>query len=104
MGASIEGVAGWNARYSATELVWSAEPNRWVSEVLAGRPAGTAVDLGCGEGSNAIWLAEQGWTVTGADFSDVALDKATALADRRGVTVRWIRGDATDWSAEQPWT
>lgn len=94
--------ASWDARYAATDLVWGVEPNRWVSDVLAGRPAGSAVDLGCGEGRNAIWLAETGWTVTGVDFSGVALDKAATLAQRRGVTVRWVRADATTWASEQP--
>lgn len=94
--------AAWDARYSATELVWTAEPNRWVTEVLTGRPPGTAVDLACGEGRNAIWLAEQGWAVTGVDFSAAGLDKARALAHQRGVHVDWQRADLADWRPRQP--
>jgi trans-aconitate methyltransferase len=94
--------AAWDARYAASELIWTAEPNRWVSDVLTGRPPGTAVDLACGEGRNAIWLAERGWAVTGVDFSAAALQKAEALAHQRGVRVDWQRADLADWTADQP--
>jgi SAM-dependent methyltransferase len=68
----------WNERYAATELMWSAEPNRFlVSEVGDLEPA-RALDLACGEGRNAIWLAERGWEVTAVDFSDVAVEKGRA--------------------------
>lgn len=79
----------WNERYAARELVWSAGPNQLLEETLAGRRPGTALDAACGEGRNALWLAEQGWTVTGADFSEVAIDKARRIARRRGVSVDW---------------
>lgn len=92
----------WDARYAATELVWTAEPNRWVSEVVAVRPPGTAADLACGEGRNAIWLAERGWDVTGIDFSAAALEKARSLAHQRGVQIDWRRADLTGWRAAQP--
>ncbi|HEY8374386.1 MAG TPA: class I SAM-dependent methyltransferase [Pseudonocardiaceae bacterium] len=92
--------AAWDARYAGTELVWSADPNRWVAQSLAGRPAGTALDLACGEGRNAIWLAEQGWQVTGIDFSATALRKAAALARERGVDVHWVHADLTEWAPE----
>ena len=81
----------WNARYAATYLVWGIEPNRFVVAELEGRtPQGRALDLACGEGRNAIWLAEQGWTVTAVDFSDVAIERARKLAAGRGVDVEWI--------------
>ncbi|MBA3605714.1 MAG: class I SAM-dependent methyltransferase, partial [Acidimicrobiia bacterium] len=54
---------GWNARYTGQELVWSAGPNRFVAEEVAGLAPGTALDVACGEGRNAIWLAQQGWRV-----------------------------------------
>ena len=66
----------WNDRYETAELVWSAAPNQFVVEVLADEPPGIGLDLACGEGRNAIWLAEQGWTMTGADFSAAGLAKA----------------------------
>jgi SAM-dependent methyltransferase len=84
----------WDELYASTELVWTAEPNRFVAEELAGLAAGRALDLGTGEGRNAIWLAEQGWQVTAVDFSAVGLAKAAELAAGRGVTgIRWVRAD-----------
>jgi SAM-dependent methyltransferase len=85
--------AGWDARYAATDLVWSAEPNRFVAEVLTGWPPGRALDLACGEGRNAIWLAGLGWEVVGVDFSGVAIEKADGLARNAGVGVTWVHDD-----------
>ena len=85
----------WDERYAAAELVWSAEPNQFVAEELAGLSPGRALDLAAGEGRNAIWLARRGWTVTAADFSQVALDKGRQLA--ADTTVRWVCADATTW-------
>lgn len=85
----------WDERYAATELVWSAEPNQFVAEELAGLTPGQALDLAAGEGRNAIWLARRGWTVTASDFSQVALDKGAQLA--RDTELSWVRGDATTW-------
>jgi SAM-dependent methyltransferase len=65
----------WNARYAEQELVWSAGPNRFLVSELAGLEPGRALDLACGEGRNAIWLAEQGWDVAAVDFADVAVEK-----------------------------
>ena len=62
----------WDELYAGTELVWTAEANRFVVEELAGLTAGRALDLGTGEGRNAIWLAERGWQVTAVDFSAVS--------------------------------
>ncbi len=90
----------WDERYAANELVWSAEPNRFVAEELTDLPPGRAVDLAAGEGRNAIWLARRGWQVTALDFSAVALDKGARLAG--DTEVEWIVGDATEWRSEQP--
>ncbi|WP_149261363.1 bifunctional 2-polyprenyl-6-hydroxyphenol methylase/3-demethylubiquinol 3-O-methyltransferase UbiG [Actinomadura sp. K4S16] len=75
--------AEWDRRYAGSDLVWSAGPNRWVEEVAADLPAGRALDLAAGEGRNALWLAERGWTVTAVDFSAVGLERARSLAERR---------------------
>ena len=83
----------WDARYAGQQLVWSAEPNRFLVAEIGDSSPGRALDLGCGEGRNAIWLAEQGWTVTGVDFSKVALDKARRLAAARHVSVAWELAD-----------
>ena len=70
----------WDERYAATELVWSAEPNRFVAELVSPLTPGTAVDIAAGEGRNAIWLAQQGWTVTATDYSSVAVERMRARA------------------------
>ena len=83
----------WDQRYAGRELVWSAEPNRVVAEVVGRLSPGRALDLGTGEGRNAIWLAEQGWRVTAVDFSQVAVERARSLAAKRAVTVDWRVAD-----------
>ena len=90
----------WNARYAQKELVWTAEPNRLFAAEVGSLEAGRALDLACGEGRNAVWLAEHGWRVTGVDFSDVALGKAAALATSRGVEVEWVVADVLEYEPE----
>ncbi len=90
----------WNARYATKELVWTAEPNRLFASEVEGLEPGRALDVACGEGRNAIWLAERGWTVTGVDFSDVALEKAERLAASRDVRVEWVLGDVVEQAQE----
>jgi SAM-dependent methyltransferase len=70
----------WDNRYAATELVWSAEPNRFVAEIVSPLTPGTAIDIAAGEGRNAIWLVQHGWTVTATDFSPVAIERMQARA------------------------
>ena len=90
----------WNARYAQKELLWTAAPNRRFAEEVAGLAPGRALDLACGEGRNAVWLAERGWEVTGVDFSDVALAKAAELAASRGVEVEWVVADVLEYEPE----
>ena len=87
--------ADWDARYAAADLVWSAEPNRFVEAETEELPPGRALELAAGEGRNAIWLAENGWEVTAVDFSRVALQKAAHLAAARGVTLELSEADVT---------
>jgi SAM-dependent methyltransferase len=83
----------WDRRYAEVENLWAVKPNRFlVAETEALEP-GRALDLACGEGQNAIWLASLGWTVTGVDFSEVAIAKARARAERDGVDVEFISAD-----------
>jgi SAM-dependent methyltransferase len=89
--------AAWDERYSGPGLVWGAGPNRFVTEEVTALPAGRAIDLGSGEGRNAIWLAERGWQVTAVDFSAVGLDRAARLAAERAVSVDWVQTDLTDY-------
>jgi SAM-dependent methyltransferase len=88
----------WDERYAAADLVWSATPNRFVAAELAGLRPGRALDLACGEGRNALWLAERGWQVTAVDFSRAGLDKGRALQERhprsRELRVDWVHADA----------
>ena len=90
----------WDERYAGTDLVWSAEPNRFVAEEVADLEPGRAVDLGAGEGRNAIHLARLGWQVTAVDFSQGALDKGRAVAG--DVPITWQCSDATAWVAPEP--
>jgi SAM-dependent methyltransferase len=87
----------WDERYAGSELIWTAEPNRFVVEELADLPPGRALDLGTGEGRNAIWLAERGWRVTAVDFSAVGLAKAARLAASRDATVDWVEADVREY-------
>lgn len=90
--------AAWDQRYDTPDLVWSAEPNRFLPPEVAGLRPGRALDLACGEGRNAVWLATQGWEVTGVDFSSVGLRKAANLAEANRVTGLWITHDVTSWT------
>jgi len=87
--------AEWDARYSEHDGArWSGRPNgRLVAEV-AGLTPGRALDVGCGEGADAIWLARGGWTVTAIDVSEVAVIRARQAAEVAGVLVEWVCGDA----------
>lgn len=89
--------AAWDQRYSGPDLVWGAGPNRFVTEEVAALAAGRAIDLGTGEGRNAIWLAERGWQVTAVDFSAAGLARASRLAAERGVSVDWAQADLLDY-------
>jgi SAM-dependent methyltransferase len=92
----------WDARYSSHELVWGAEPNRFVAGELASVPArGRALDLACGEGRNAIWLASRGWQVTAVDFSRVAIERARRLAAEKGVAIGWACADLASFAVEE---
>ena len=79
------------------ELLWTAQPNRFLVAKSSDLSPGRALDVACGEGRNAVWLAEQGWQVTGVDFSEVALEKARRLAELRGVEAEWVQADLLDY-------
>lgn len=89
----------WNRRWAGEERVHaSTAPSRFlVAEVTALRP-GTALDLACGAGRNAVWLAEQGWRVTAVDFSGVALRMARSFAAERRVEIEWLEADVLAWT------
>jgi SAM-dependent methyltransferase len=85
----------WEAFYTDGRARWSGRPNASLVDEIAGRRPGTALDLGCGQGGDAIWLASLGWAVTAVDVSGAALDTARAHAAQAGVgdAIRWERHD-----------
>jgi SAM-dependent methyltransferase len=93
--------AEWDRRYAVRELVWTSQANRFLIQEIDGMTPGRALDLACGEGRNAIWLAERGWKVTGVDFSKMGLEKARQLEDARGVHPEWIAADLLEYRPER---
>jgi SAM-dependent methyltransferase len=83
----------WEAFYAEGRARWSGKPNGTLVEEVAGLRPGRALDLGCGQGADAIWLAQQGWTVTAVDIAQTALDTAMRNADAAGVPSRPARGE-----------
>jgi 2-polyprenyl-3-methyl-5-hydroxy-6-metoxy-1,4-benzoquinol methylase len=82
---------GWDRRYSGEAKIWSGNPNAQLVAEVADLTPGTALDVGCGEGGDVIWLARHGWRVTGADFSANGLARAADHAAQAGVA------ELTDW-------
>lgn len=88
--------AEWDERYAASDRRWSGRPNGALVREVAGLPPGRALDVGCGEGADAIWLAGRGWTVTALDVSRVALDRAAEAGREAGVEVDWLHSGLLD--------
>src|SRR5262245_5324790 len=87
----------WNRRHGEAGQLFGVDPNRFLVAEVDGLPPGRALDLACGAGRNAVWLAERGWTVTAVDFSDVAIATARLLAAERGVEIEWLVADLGEW-------
>lgn len=83
----------WDRRYAAS-TVWSGRPNRRLVEQVADLTPGRALDVGCGEGADVVWLAAHGWETTGVDVSLVALERTAEHAAAEGVEVRTLPWDA----------
>jgi SAM-dependent methyltransferase len=100
-GAETDATAFWENRYGEREQIWSGRPNRALVDVVEplGVTPGHALDLGSGEGADSIWLAEQGWQVTGIDISATAVSRAGVHASDRGVADRitWLQADLAEW-------
>ncbi|MDQ1732009.1 MAG: hypothetical protein QOK10_2168 [Pseudonocardiales bacterium] len=88
----------WDQRYASMDRVWSGQPNAALVAEVAGLAPGRALDVGCGEGADAVWLARQGWDVTGLDVSGVALQRAALHAEQAGAQVQWVHADLLDAS------
>ncbi len=100
---------GWDKRYEAEDLMWGLDPNQGLVSEAAELPPGRALDLGCGEGRNSLWLAGRGWQVTGVDFAGVALARAARcqLAEQADVASRltWVQAESrTPARGERPST
>jgi SAM-dependent methyltransferase len=87
----------WDKRYASVENLWAVRPNRFLVAEVAELEPGRALDLACGEGQNAIWLATLGWAVTGVDYSEVAIGKARARAERDGAHVDFVCADLLEY-------
>lgn len=91
----------WDERYAASEQLWSGRVNPVLEAEAADLPPGRALDAGCGEGGDAMWLAERGWNVTAIDVSTVAVNRATVEWKRRGIragAAMFKQRDLTEWS------
>ncbi|MCT7660257.1 class I SAM-dependent methyltransferase [Mycobacterium deserti] len=80
--------AHWEQHYGERERVWSGRVNVRLAEIASALTPGRALDLGCGEGADAVWLAERGWEVVAVDISETALQRARSAAEARGVSER----------------
>ncbi len=86
----------WEARYAETDRTWSGRVNATLAEIAATLDPGTALDVGCGEGGDAVWLAEHGWRVTGTDVSATAVARAATAARERGLDIAFAASDAEE--------
>jgi len=92
----------WNDRYLDVDRLWSPNPNALLAGFTAALKPGRAVDIGAGEGRNAIWLAKSGWAVTAVDVSEVGLARAAARATEEGVQLDTVVADWREYCARSP--
>lgn len=77
----------WNELYAGPRPIWSGEPNRVLAEVAGDLTPGRVLDVGCGEGGDAVWLALNGWRVVGVDISATAIERGRQAAAAAGLSV-----------------
>ena len=90
----------WNRKYSDADLLWSRDANCFLVAEAKDLAPGRALDLACGEGRNAIWLAELGWQVTGVDFSEVAIAKARERAASETLDIEFTLADLSEYEPQ----
>ncbi|MEU9294461.1 class I SAM-dependent methyltransferase [Streptomyces sp. NPDC048266] len=88
--------AEWDNRYADRQQLWSGRPNGALVAEVAGLTPGRVLDVGCGEGADAVWLARGGWDVTALEVSGVALERAAGHARDAGVGIRWVHATLTE--------
>lgn len=91
--------AEWNSRYSESDRMWSGNPNGALVDIAKHIAPGRALDVGCGEGADAVWLASHGWQVTAIDPSSVALERARAHG--ANTSVAWINSGIQEFAARE---
>jgi SAM-dependent methyltransferase len=100
--AHVLSVGFWEARYAEANQIWSGNPNPQLVASIRDHAPGTALDVGCGEGADAIWLAERGWRVTAMDVSQRALERAQIAAAQAGAEIAnritWLHQDVLTWN------
>jgi len=94
--------AEWDSRYADQERLWSGAPNGALLAEITGLTPGRVLDVGCGEGADAIWLAKDGWDVTALEVSGVALTRAAAHAAANGVLITWVHAGLADATLPPP--
>ncbi|MFD3841995.1 class I SAM-dependent methyltransferase [Streptomyces sp. NPDC058642] len=88
--------AEWDDRYADRRQLWSGRPNGALVAEVAGLTPGRVLDVGCGEGADAVWLARGGWDVTALEVSGVALERAAGHARDAGVAIHWVHATLTE--------
>jgi SAM-dependent methyltransferase len=101
MSEPVDRRAMWDERHAARDPIEAHEPDPTLVAVAGALPPGRALDLGTGDGRNATWLAGRGWRVTAADFSPVALGRASERATAAGLDVDWRLEDLLAWRPEE---
>lgn len=91
----------WQQRYAERDRIWSGNANHGLVETVGDLTPGRALDLGCGEGGDALWLAEHGWRVTAVDIAGTAVERGRAAATERGITnIDWVVADLGTWQPD----
>jgi SAM-dependent methyltransferase len=94
--AGVDDDSEWDRRYARADRVWSGRPNGSLVAEVADLAAGRALDVGCGEGADAVWLAQRGWKVTALDVSQVALERGRVAASASDVEIEWLHAGVVD--------
>jgi SAM-dependent methyltransferase len=96
-----DSVAAWEERYAdSDDAIWSGNPNESLVAIVSEMAAGRVLDVGCGEGADVVWMAENGWDATGIDLSTTAIDRARRAAESRGVSAEFAVADVSTWEPE----